>query len=85
MNTKVKTAIAGSLPKSAWAFAEILNEDAKELAAAGPDIVQVDEPAFPFLAKSSIHQHGAARTRSGRGQVARFGCKRRFVEQRNGA
>ena len=30
----------------AWAFAEILNEEAKELVAAGIDIIQFDEPAF---------------------------------------
>jgi len=35
-----------SREKLAWAFAEILNEEAKELAAAGIDIVQFDEPAF---------------------------------------
>ena len=35
-----------SREKLAWAFAEILNEEAKELAAAGVDIVQFDEPAF---------------------------------------
>ncbi|MBV2130599.1 methionine synthase [Arsukibacterium indicum] len=30
----------------AWEFAKILNEEAKELAAAGVDIIQFDEPAF---------------------------------------
>jgi len=35
-----------SREKLAWAFAEILNEEAKELAAAGVDIIQFDEPAF---------------------------------------
>jgi 5-methyltetrahydropteroyltriglutamate--homocysteine methyltransferase len=35
-----------SREKLAWAFAEILNEEAKELAAAGVEIVQFDEPAF---------------------------------------
>jgi 5-methyltetrahydropteroyltriglutamate--homocysteine methyltransferase len=30
----------------AWAFAEILNQEAKELEAAGVDIIQFDEPAF---------------------------------------
>ena len=30
----------------AWAFAEILNEEAKELVAAGIDVIQFDEPAF---------------------------------------
>ena len=33
-------------PEMAMAFAEILNEEAKELEAAGVDVVQFDEPAF---------------------------------------
>jgi 5-methyltetrahydropteroyltriglutamate--homocysteine methyltransferase len=36
----------GSRPDMAMAFAEILNEEAKELEAAGADVVQFDEPAF---------------------------------------
>ena len=36
----------GSRADLAWKFAEILNQEAKELAAAGVDIVQFDEPAF---------------------------------------
>jgi 5-methyltetrahydropteroyltriglutamate--homocysteine methyltransferase len=36
----------GNRPDMAMAFAEILNEEAKELEAAGADIVQFDEPAF---------------------------------------
>ncbi|TQK17622.1 methionine synthase (B12-independent) [Microbacterium sp. SLBN-154] len=36
----------GSREKLAWEFAGILNEEAKDLAAAGVDIVQFDEPAF---------------------------------------
>jgi 5-methyltetrahydropteroyltriglutamate--homocysteine methyltransferase len=36
----------GSRPEMAMAFAELLNEEAKELEAAGADIVQFDEPAF---------------------------------------
>jgi 5-methyltetrahydropteroyltriglutamate--homocysteine methyltransferase len=35
-----------SREKLAWAFAEILNEEARELAAAGVDVIQFDEPAF---------------------------------------
>ncbi|MDI6745878.1 MAG: methionine synthase [Rhodocyclaceae bacterium] len=35
-----------SREKLAWAFAEILNQEAMELAEAGVDIVQFDEPAF---------------------------------------
>ncbi|MBN8479282.1 MAG: methionine synthase [Burkholderiales bacterium] len=36
----------GSREKLAWAFAEILNEEAREIAAAGVDVIQFDEPAF---------------------------------------
>ena len=36
----------GSRPKMAMAFAELLNAEAKELEAAGADVVQFDEPAF---------------------------------------
>ncbi|MFD1714509.1 methionine synthase [Amnibacterium flavum] len=36
----------GSREKLAWEFARILNEEAKELEAAGVDIIQFDEPAF---------------------------------------
>ncbi len=32
--------------KLAWEFAKILNEEAKELEAAGVNIIQIDEPAF---------------------------------------
>ena len=35
-----------SREKLAWAFAEILNEEAKDLAAVGVDVIQFDEPAF---------------------------------------
>jgi 5-methyltetrahydropteroyltriglutamate--homocysteine methyltransferase len=36
----------GSREKLAWAFAEILNEEARAIAAAGIDVIQFDEPAF---------------------------------------
>jgi 5-methyltetrahydropteroyltriglutamate--homocysteine methyltransferase len=36
----------GSRQELAWEFAKILNEEAKELEAAGVDIIQFDEPAF---------------------------------------
>jgi len=36
----------GSREKLAWEFAGILNEEAKELEAAGVDIIQFDEPSF---------------------------------------
>ena len=36
----------GSRPEMALAFADILNAEAKELEAAGVDVIQFDEPAF---------------------------------------
>ena len=36
----------GSREKLAWAFAEILNEEARAIAEAGIDVIQFDEPAF---------------------------------------
>ena len=36
----------GSREKLAWAFAEILNAEAREIEAAGIDVIQFDEPAF---------------------------------------
>jgi 5-methyltetrahydropteroyltriglutamate--homocysteine methyltransferase len=36
----------GSREKLAWEFACILNEEARELEAAGADVIQFDEPAF---------------------------------------
>ncbi len=36
----------GSREKLAWAFAEILNDEARAIAAAGIDVIQFDEPAF---------------------------------------
>ncbi|MCZ6499354.1 MAG: methionine synthase [Gammaproteobacteria bacterium] len=36
----------GSRPEMAMAFAEILNVEAKDLVAAGVDVIQFDEPAF---------------------------------------
>jgi 5-methyltetrahydropteroyltriglutamate--homocysteine methyltransferase len=35
-----------SRPDMAMAFAEILNQEVRELAAAGVDVIQFDEPAF---------------------------------------
>jgi 5-methyltetrahydropteroyltriglutamate--homocysteine methyltransferase len=35
-----------SREKLAWEFAKILNDEARELAAAGVDVIQFDEPAF---------------------------------------
>ncbi len=36
----------GSRPKMAMAFAKLLNDEARELVAAGADVIQFDEPAF---------------------------------------
>src|SRR3546814_19907758 len=36
----------GSRPDMAMAFAELLNAEARELEAAGVDVIQFDEPAF---------------------------------------
>jgi 5-methyltetrahydropteroyltriglutamate--homocysteine methyltransferase len=36
----------GHRPEMAMAFAQILNDEARELAAAGVDVIQFDEPAF---------------------------------------
>ena len=36
----------GSREKLAWAFAEILNEEARAIEAVGIDVIQFDEPAF---------------------------------------
>jgi len=36
----------GSRPAMAMAFADLLNQEAKELVAAGVDVIQFDEPAF---------------------------------------
>ncbi len=36
----------GSREKLAWAFAEILNDEARAIEAVGVDVVQFDEPAF---------------------------------------
>jgi len=36
----------GSRAKLAWAFAEILNEEARAIASTGVDVIQFDEPAF---------------------------------------
>lgn len=39
-------ALYRSRERLAWEFAKVLNEEARELAAAGVDIIQFDEPAF---------------------------------------
>lgn len=42
----IADAYYGSRPKMAMAFAEILNQEARELEKAGVDVIQFDEPAF---------------------------------------
>jgi 5-methyltetrahydropteroyltriglutamate--homocysteine methyltransferase len=42
----IADAYYGKRPDMAMAFAEILNAEARELAAAGVDVIQFDEPAF---------------------------------------
>lgn len=49
----------GSREKLAFAFAEILNAEAKELVAAGIDIIQFDEPAFNVFF-DDVHNWGVA-------------------------
>ncbi len=41
----------GSRPKMAMAFAEILNQEARDLEKAGVDVIQFDEPAFNVFTK----------------------------------
>ncbi|MCY9825420.1 methionine synthase [Vibrio chagasii] len=48
-----------SREKLAWEFAKILNEEAKELEAAGVDIIQFDEPAFNVFF-DEVHDWGIA-------------------------
>ena len=44
----------GSRPAMAMAFAEILNQEAKDLEAAGVDVIQFDEPAFNVFMRDEI-------------------------------
>ena len=48
-----------SREKLAWEFAKILNQEAKELEAAGVDIIQFDEPAFNVFI-DEVNQWGIA-------------------------
>ena len=43
----------GSRPDMAMAFAEVLNDEARELEAAGVDVIQFDEPAFNAFTKEA--------------------------------
>jgi 5-methyltetrahydropteroyltriglutamate--homocysteine methyltransferase len=61
----------GSRPAMAMAFAEVLNAEARELAALGVDVVQFDEPAFNVF-MSEVKDWGiAALERAAEG----LGCK----------
>jgi 5-methyltetrahydropteroyltriglutamate--homocysteine methyltransferase len=49
----------GHRPDMAMAFAQILNDEARELAAAGVDVIQFDEPAFNVFT-DDVKQWGIA-------------------------
>ena len=55
----------------AMAFAELLNEEARELAAIGVDVIQFDEPAFNVYLDEVVDWGIAALERAARG----LGCK----------
>ncbi|OII10861.1 hypothetical protein BIU97_08205 [Curtobacterium sp. MCBA15_009] len=50
-----------SREKLAWEFATILNEEARELEAAGVDVIQFDEPAFTVF-HDEVQDWGVAAT-----------------------
>ena len=54
----------GSRPEMAMAFAELLNEEAKELEALGVDVIQFDEPAFNAFMKDTVEWGTAALDRA---------------------
>ena len=56
-----------SREKLAWEFVAILNQEAKELEAAGVDIIQFDEPAFNVFLDEVKDWGVAAPGESGRG------------------
>ncbi len=57
----------GGRPEMAMAFAELLNEEALELEAAGVDTVQFDEPAFNAFPREAVDWGIAALERAARG------------------
>ncbi|WP_242121079.1 methionine synthase [Sphingomonas lacusdianchii] len=59
-----------SREKLAWEFACILNEEARELAAAGVDIIQFDEPAFNVFFDEANDRGIAALERAAEGLTA---------------
>ncbi|OBX82851.1 methionine synthase [Faucicola atlantae] len=63
-----------SREKLAWEFATILNQEAKELAAAGVDIIQFDEPAFNVFF-DEVHDWGMAALERACEGLADMGCQ----------
>lgn len=56
-----------SRPDMAMAFAELLNEEARELEALGVDVIQFDEPAFNAFMKDTVDWGVAALERAAEG------------------
>src|SRR5437763_5775942 len=59
----------------AMAFADLLNEEARELAAIGVDVIQFDEPAFNVYLDEVVEWGIAALHRAAEGLGAGLGCK----------
>jgi len=57
----------GSRPDMAMAFADLLNEEAKELEALGVDTIQFDEPAFNAFMKDTVEWGVEALNRARKG------------------
>ncbi len=57
----------GSRPEMAMAFAELLNEEAKELEALGVDTIQFDEPAFNAFMQDTVEWGADALNRAAKG------------------
>ena len=64
----------GSREKLAWAFAEILNEEALAIEAAGVDVIQFDEPAFNVYFDEVRDWGIAALERAAQGLACRRRC-----------
>lgn len=65
----------GSREKLAWEFAGILNQEARELEAAGVDIIQFDEPAFNVFFDDVRDWGVAALERAAEGLGSRTGAQ----------
>ncbi|GIL02120.1 MAG: 5-methyltetrahydropteroyltriglutamate--homocysteine methyltransferase [Alphaproteobacteria bacterium] len=57
----------GSRPEMAMAFARLLNDEARELAALGVDVIQFDEPAFNAFPRETVDWGIAALERAAAG------------------